>query len=97
MAIELTCEVGDAVALKIEIVHVDIQALLVEYIEVFLGVLQEECRFADATCPLDANHPVAPIDLIHQGATNRGIHMLNEVSVRSEKCFHSCLICSNYF
>ena len=97
MAVELPRKVGDAMSLKIEIVHVDIQALLVEYIEVFLGVLQEECRFADATGPLDANHPVAPIDLIHQGATNRGIHMLNEVSVRSEKCFHSCLICSNYF
>jgi len=88
LAIELSCEIGDAVALKIEVVHVDVQALLVEYIEMLFGVLQEESGLADTARTLNADHTAVPINLIHKAATYWGIGMLYKVSMRPEKCFH---------
>ena len=88
LQIELTCKFGNAVPLEEEVVHVDIQTLLVGYIKTLLGVLQQESGLANAARTFNTNHAVVPIDLIHQGATNRGIGMLNEVSMRSKKCFH---------
>ena len=86
--VETAGEVGYAEALKVEVVHVDIQTLLVEYIEMVFGILQEESGFADSTSALDANHAVIPVDLVHQSATDRCVDVLNEVSVGPEKSFH---------
>ena len=97
MAVEVACEIGDTLSLEVEVVHVDIQALFVEYIEVFFGILQEECGLSDPTRTFDTDHAVVPVDLIHENATNWSIDVLNEVSVRPEKSFHSCLICFVYF
>ena len=90
MMIELSGKVGNTVSLKVEVVHVDIQTLTVVDIKLLLGVLEEESGLSDATRTLDTNQSVAPIDLIHQGTTNRSIGMLNEISMCPEKCLH-CL------
>ena len=90
MMIELSGKVGDTVSLEVEVVHVDIQTLAVVDIELLLGVLQQEGGLSDTSCALDADEAVAPVDLIHQGATNGCVGMLHEVSVCTEKSLH-CL------
>ena len=77
VAVEFSSEVGDAVALKIEVVHVDIQALTVLYVEMFLGVLQQKGGLADASGALDADHAMGPVDLVHEGAADGGIGVLD--------------------
>jgi hypothetical protein len=93
MTVEIASEIGNTLTLKIEVVHVDIQALLVEYIEVLFGILQEESGLSDTARTFDTDHTVVPINLIHQNATNWCVRMLDKVSVCPEKSFHSCLIC----
>jgi hypothetical protein len=58
------------------------------YIETLFGILQQEGGFAYSARAFNTNHSVVPVNLIHKGATNRGIGMLNEVSMRSKKSFH---------
>jgi len=77
VAVEFSCKVGDTLALKIEVVHVDIQALLVLYIEMFLCVLQQKGGLADASRSLDADHAVGPVDLVHERTADGGIGMLD--------------------
>ena len=88
MVIELSCKVGNAVALKIEVVHVDIQTLAVIDIKLLLGILEQEGGLSDTSRTLDADETVAPVDLIHKGATDWCVGMLHEISVRSEKSLH---------
>ena len=90
MMIELSGKVGYAMSLEVEVVHVDVQTLAVVDIKLLLGVLQQEGGFPDAPRTLDADKAVAPVDLIHKGATNGCIRMLHEVSVRPKKSLH-CL------
>jgi hypothetical protein len=86
--IELASEISNAASLKVEIVHVDIKTLLVAYIKLFLGILQQECCLSNAPRTLNTNHAVRPVDLIHKTATNWCVHMLYQVTMRSEKSFH---------
>jgi hypothetical protein len=58
-----------------------------------LGILKQKGRLADAARTLDADHTVAPVDLVHEGTAYWGIRMLYKISMRPEKCFHFCLIC----
>jgi hypothetical protein len=97
MLVEFTSEICNTLSLEIEVVHIDIQALLVLYIEMLFCVLQQKCGLADTACALDANHTVRPVYLVHQCTADGGFRMLHQVSVCPEKSFHSCLICSNYF
>jgi hypothetical protein len=85
---ELSCKVGNAVSLKIEIVHVDIQTLAVIDVKTLFGILKEESGLSDTTGTLDTNHAVTPVNLIHQDATNRCIYMLNQVPVCPKKSLH---------
>ena len=80
-------------SLKIEVVHVDIQTLTVVDVKPLFGVLKQESRFSDATCSLDTNHAVVPVNLIHQGATNGRIDMFHEVAMCTKKCFHQIRVC----
>ena len=89
MLIELISKLRNTVTLEIEIVHVDIQTLTVVDIKLFFSVLKEEGGLSDATRALNADHAVAPVNLIHEGAANWCINMLYKVSVRPEKSFHS--------
>ena len=77
VTVEFSCKVGDALALKIEVVHVDIQALLILYIEMILCVLQQKRRLADTARSLDADHTVGPVNLVHQRAADGGLGMLH--------------------
>ena len=77
VSVEFSCKVGDTLALKIEVVHVDIQALLVLYIEMFLRVLQQKRCFAHTTRTLDTDHTVGPVNLVHQRTADRGFGMLH--------------------
>ena len=86
--IEIARKLRDAVALEVEVVHVDIQALLVLYIKVLFGILQEEGGLSDAARSLDTDHAITPVDLIHKGASHWCVGMLDKVSVRPEKSFH---------
>jgi hypothetical protein len=88
MMIEFTCEVCNAVSLKVEIVHVDIQTLTVVNIKLLSGVLQQEGGFSNTSGALDANQPVVPVDLVHKGSTNWCIDMLHKVPMCPEKSLH---------
>jgi hypothetical protein len=93
MMIEVARKVGNATPLKIEIVHVDVEALPVLRVEVSLGVLKEKSGFADTARAFYTNHAVVPVNLIHKGAMDWCIDVLHEVSVRPEKSLHLRLIC----
>ncbi len=86
--VELACEVGYSSVLKIEVVHVDIQTLSVAYIKMLFGVLQKEGGLSDATCPLDTNHSVVPVYVVHKLPTHRCIGMFYQIGVCAEKSFH---------
>jgi hypothetical protein len=88
--VETACKFGDSLTLKKEIVHVDIQALFVEYIKMLFGILQQESGLTDTSRTFYTYHTVAPVDLINQGASYWCIGMLDKVSVSPEKSFHSC-------
>ena len=88
MMIEVARKVGNATPLKIEVVHVDVEALPVLRVEVPFGVLKEKCCLADTSRTFYTNHAVVPVDLIHKGAMDWCIDVLHEVSVRPEKSLH---------
>ena len=88
MLVEFAGKVGNAMSLEVEVVHVDIQTLLVEYIKMLFSVLEEEGGLSDAACTFDADHTVAPVDLVHKGATYWSVDMLDKVSMRPEESFH---------
>ena len=89
MFIELISELCNTMSLELEVVHVDIQTLAVVDIKSVFSVWQEEGGFSNAARALDADHAIAPVYLIHEGAANWCIYMLYKISVRPEKCFHS--------
>ena len=91
--IEFTGEIGNAASLEIEVVHVDIQALTVVYVEILLCVLKKEGGFSHATCPLDADHTVVPVDFIHQESAYRSVRMFHQIGVRAKKGFHHFFVC----
>ena len=78
--LEFIGKVYNAVSGEVEVVHVDEQAGAVVP-EFFFGVLEKESGFSYATCSLDTNQAVAPVDLVHKIAANGGIGVLNEVGV----------------
>ena len=47
---EVTCKISNTAILEIEVVHVDVKTLAVFRVEIFLRILQQECRFADPLC-----------------------------------------------
>lgn len=81
-------EFGDAFALEIEVVHVDIKAFPFLYPEVFFGVLQQEGRFSHTACTFDTDETVVPVNLVHKGATDRGVGVLHQIGMCSEKRLH---------
>ena len=85
---ELAREVGQALALEVEIIHVDVQAFAAAHIKMFLGVLQQERRLSDAACALDANHRASPVDLVHELAVHGQVDMVHQISVSPKECFH---------
>ena len=89
LVVEVACEIGDAPFLEVEVVHVDVEALPVVEVEVLFCVLQQECGLSDASRAFDANHTMAPVDLIHESATNWSIRMFHQISMRSEESFHT--------
>jgi hypothetical protein len=86
---ELASKIGNATPLEVEIVHVDVQALTVVRTELLFRILKEESGLPYSTRTLDAYHAMTPVYLIHQDATNRGIDMLNQVTMRAKESFHS--------
>ena len=98
MADKVACKVCDSSALEIEIVHIHIQALAVSRAKVLFGILEKECRLAYTACSLNANHTVAPVYFVHQGASYWCVRMLYEVCMCSEECFfHEFNIVSKLF
>ena len=89
MTTKFSCKIGYTAPLEIKVVHVDIQALAVCDIKLLLGILEQEGCLAYATCSLNANHAVVPIDFIHQCTTNGRVDMLNQVTVCTVESFHS--------
>ena len=85
---EVARELGEALALEVEVVHVDIEATAAAYIEVLAGVLKEETGLADATRALDADEGSAPIDLVHKGATHGQVGVLDEVGMCAKESLH---------
>jgi hypothetical protein len=75
-------------SLEVEVVHVDIQTLAIVDIKMLFGVLQQEGGFSDTSGAFDANQSVAPVNLVHEGATNWCIDMLHKVSMCPEKSLH---------
>ena len=85
---EFAGEVDDAPLLEVEVVHVQIEAFAVAQVEMFLGVLQQECRLAHTSCPLDANQAAAPVNLVHEQTSDGCLCMFYQVVVCPKKCFH---------
>lgn len=81
---KLAREINEGVLGKIEVVEIDIERSLAEFGvggAQFLGVVEQEVGFADASSALDGNQPVVPIDLVHQHASSGHLHMLDEIVV----------------
>ena len=76
LTIELASEVSNTSALKVEVVHVDIEAASVVRLETLLYILQQESRLSHSTRSLDAYHTSTPIYLVHQTTTNGSITLL---------------------
>jgi hypothetical protein len=86
--LKLACKVGNASALEIEIVQVDVEARTVRA-KTLLGILQKESGFSYTTCTLDAYHAVIPIYLVHQIATDKSTaDVLNQITMCTIKDFH---------
>ena len=79
----------NAPASEEEVVHVDVKALTVAQLEVFLGILQQERSLAHAPCALNAYQAVVPVNLVHQQPTDRRIDVLHQVAMCSEECLHA--------
>ena len=65
MLYKITCKICYSSALKIEIIHIYIEAFPVCSTKFLLCILQKKSCFAYASRSLDANHTVVPIDFIH--------------------------------
>lgn len=77
-------EINEGVLGKIEVVEIDIERSLAEFGvggAQFLGVVEQEVGFSDASSALDGNQPVVPIDLVHQHASSGHLHMLDKIIV----------------
>lgn len=81
-------KVHDTASLEVKAVHVDVQATSQIDVEILLGVLQQERCLAYAARSLDANHPVRPVDFVHQRACHGSVGMLNEVSMSLKEILH---------
>ena len=92
--VELGGELCQPLALKIKVVQVDVQAAAVVGAEVLLGVLKQEGGLAYPSCALDANKPVVPVYLVHQGASNWSVGMFHKVGMCSEEGLHLLAYCS---
>jgi hypothetical protein len=68
-------------------VHVDEKARPVGA-EFLFCVLQEESRLSHASCALDADEPVSPVNLVHQAASHGGVGMLHQVAMCPKKSLH---------
>ena len=85
---ELAGEVRQAATLEVEVVHVDVQALVAAYIKILLSILKEERRLADTARALDTDEGLTPVNLIHQQTAHRQVGVLYKIGVGSEECFH---------
>ena len=77
---KLAREINEGVLGKIEVVEIDIERSLAEFGvggTQFLGVVEQEVGFADASSALDGDEPIVPIDLVHQHASSGHLHMLD--------------------
>ena len=72
---------------EIEIVHVNIQARTVRTV-FLLGVLEQESRFSNTSCSLDANQPILPVNLIHQDTSDGSLYVFHEILMCPVKSFH---------
>ena len=77
--------------LKLEVIHIDIEASAVSSIKVLLDIFQKKGRFPYTTCSLYAYQATMPINLVHQGAPDGSVRMLYEIGVCSEKRFHASI------
>ena len=66
VSVELPSEVCYSPALEIKVVHIYIQTLFVSEFKVFFCILQEESGFSHSSRPLDSDHAVVPVYLVHQ-------------------------------
>lgn len=87
MVDEIAGKISNAVAMKIEVVHIHVQTRAVTDTELLLGILQQEGRLPYPSRTFNADKAVVPVDLIHKGATDRGVRMLQEVVMSSEEGF----------
>ena len=78
--LEFGSKFHDAVAGEEEVVHVDKEAGTIRA-EFLPGVLQQESCLAHTTGALDADEPVAPVDLVHEVAAYGSIGVLYEIGV----------------
>ena len=85
---ELAREVGEALALEVEVVHVDVEAAAAAHVEVLAGVLQQEAGLADAARALDADEGASPVDLVHEGSSHGEVGVLDEVGVGAKEGLH---------
>ena len=83
MMVKLTCKVCNTTTLEVEVVHVDIQTLLVVDIKALLGILKQKGRLANATGTFYTYHTVRPVNLVHEDTTDRSVDMLNKIAVPS--------------
>jgi hypothetical protein len=84
---ELTCKVCKASLLEIEIVQVDIQAGAV-CTEMLLGILKKKSSLSYSSGTFYTDKTVVPVYLVHEGATDWSIGMLNKVSMGSIESLH---------
>ena len=85
---ELAREVGEALALEVEVVHVDVEAAAAAHVEVLAGVLEQEAGLADAAGALDADEGASPVDLVHEGSSHGEVGVLDEVGVGAKEGLH---------
>ena len=89
LTVELAGKLLNTFLLKIEVVHIHIEALLVASVEIVLRILKQECGLAHTAGALDADETVVPIDLIHQATPDRSMGMLYQIGMCAEKGLHS--------
>jgi hypothetical protein len=84
---EFAGKIGQTAALKVKIVHVDVQAFALAHIKMLLSILEEERGLAHTSCALDAYQWLTPVNFVHQGTTHGKIRVFHQISVCSEECF----------
>ncbi len=88
IADKLSSEIGNAIALKIKVVHVHIKTLAIVLSKFLFGILKKEGGLSNATCALYANKPMTPIDFIHEATMYRSMGMIDKIGMCLKERFH---------